>query len=116
VSRRNRQRRFVPHDAAARNSLQPVEGEIRHDWEPTFTMDQQVAQARREMGEDVWRRAAMRSGPMAEVYRGYQLADALKDQIALYDRGSFLGHFASAEDARRFVDEASAGLSDGAKP
>jgi hypothetical protein len=41
---------------------------------------------------------------MAEVYRGYQLADALKDQIALYDRGSFLGHFASPEEARRFVD------------
>lgn len=41
---------------------------------------------------------------MAETYRGFMLADAFTDQIALYDRGSFKGHFPSVEAARAAVD------------
>lgn len=44
---------------------------------------------------------------MAETYRGFVLADAFADQIALYERGSFQGHFPSPEAARAFVDATS---------
>lgn len=43
---------------------------------------------------------------MAETYRGYHLADAFKDQVALYHQGSFKGHFPSVQNARAFVDAA----------
>lgn len=42
---------------------------------------------------------------MAESYRGYHLQEATGDQVAVYQRGSFKGHFASPEDARGFVDD-----------
>ena len=41
---------------------------------------------------------------MAESYRGWHLENAFKTQVAVYDRGSFKGHFASLQDARAFVD------------
>lgn len=41
---------------------------------------------------------------MAETYRNHVLTEAFKDQVAVYDRGSFLGHFPSFETARAHVD------------
>lgn len=41
---------------------------------------------------------------MSSVYRGWTLADAFKDKTALYDRGTFKGHFGTPADARAFVD------------
>lgn len=41
---------------------------------------------------------------MSETYRGWHLADAFTDQVALYNRGSFMGHFADFAAARQFVD------------
>jgi len=38
------------------------------------------------------------------MYRGFNLVDAFADKIALYECGSFKGHFESAEQAQAFVD------------
>lgn len=46
---------------------------------------------------------------MAETYRNHVLADAFKDQVAVYREGSFKGHFASFEAAREHVDLALSG-------
>ena len=44
---------------------------------------------------------------MAEAYRGYQLTDAFgHTRVALYERGSFQGHFPGYPAARAFVDAA----------
>jgi len=42
---------------------------------------------------------------MAETYRGFVLADALRDKIALYLRGSFMGHFDGVREARAAADD-----------
>lgn len=41
---------------------------------------------------------------MAETYRNHILTEALADQVAVYDRGTFKGHFPSFLEARLFVD------------
>ena len=41
---------------------------------------------------------------MSETYRGYVFTEAFVDQVAVYERGTFRGHFPNIIAARAFVD------------